>query len=273
MRTLKLTVAYDGTELAGWQRQASGRTVQGLLEDALTRIEGGPVSVVGSGRTDAGVHASGQVASVSVTNRLDPLTLRHALNANLPTDVRVLDVAEAPAGFDARRDAAQKTYEYRILNGVIASPFTRRFVWLVPQPLDIDAMARAAARLVGRHDFASFQSTGSSAATTCRTIRESQLVQDGPRELAERFSPIPMIAPADDASSVRLRYRIAGDGFLRHMVRTIVGTLVEIGLGRREADSVGAIMEARDRAEAGPTAPAHGLCLVRVEYSSVASGH
>ena len=264
-RTLKLTVAYDGTELAGWQRQASDRSVQGLIEGALARVDGMPVTIVGAGRTDAGVHASVQVASVSVANTLDPATLRRALNATLPPDVRVLAVAEAPDGFHARRDALRKTYDYRILNGAVASPFTRRFAWHVPQPLDATAMAHAATRLVGQHDFASFQSTGSSVATTCRTILGSELTQEDPRELADGATPIPFIASSDDAS-VLLRYRITGDGFLRHMVRTIVGTLVEIGLSRREPDSMDAIIDARDRAAAGPTAPAHGLCLVRVEY-------
>lgn len=264
-RTLKLTLAYDGTELAGWQRQASDRSVQGLLEVALARVDGVPVTIVGAGRTDAGVHASGQVASVSVANTLDPSTLQRALNATLPPDVRVLAVAEAPEGFNARRAALRKTYDYRILNGAVASPFTRRFTWHVPQPLDVSAMARAATRLVGQHDFASFQSTGSWVATTCRTILGSELTQENPRELADGATPISFIASSDDAS-VLLRYRITGDGFLRHMVRTIVGTLVEIGLGRREPDSMGAIIDARDRAAAGPTAPAHGLCLVRVEY-------
>ncbi|MBI4477055.1 MAG: tRNA pseudouridine(38-40) synthase TruA [Acidobacteria bacterium] len=270
MRTLKLALAYDGTDFAGWQRQAGDRTVQALVEEALSRIDGKSVSVAGAGRTDAGVHAIGQVASVSVTNDLDPATLRRAVNASLPEDVRVVSVVVTHDGFDARRDARRKTYEYRILNGAMADPFIRRFAWHVPQPLNAAAMAHAAARLLGEHDFASFQSTGSSVVTTRRTIFESSLERLSLRSVNAASTAIPLSSVAGVPPEL-LSYRITGDGFLRHMVRAIVGTLVEIGRGRREAASIDALLAAGDRSRAGPTAPAHGLCLVNVEYEADAT--
>ncbi len=252
MRVIKLTVAYDGTAYVGWQRQPNGRSIQALVEDALAPIEGGPVTVAGAGRTDAGVHALGQVASVELAATLEPATLARALNATLPADVRVLEAAEAPPGFHARFSAAGKTYRYQIRQARVVSPFEHRFVWHHPRALDVDAMARAADALVGRHDFAAFQAAGSDVATTVRTVT------------AARVEARPAGAPPD--AGVLLVVEIAADGFLRHMVRTIVGTLVEVGDGRRAPDAMAALVEAGDRSLAGPTAPARGLTLVRVEY-------
>jgi tRNA pseudouridine38-40 synthase len=245
MRTLKLTLSYDGTRLVGWQRQAAGESVQGVLEEALARFEGGPVTVHGAGRTDAGVHALGQVASVEVAFALDAATLMRALNAQLPEDVRVLSVEEAAPGFHARFSARSKSYRYCIRNGAVASPFERAYAWHVPQPLDVDAMRQAASRLLGRHDFSTFRSMGTDVPDAVRTLHLSTVL--------------------GDAGSL-LTYEVSGDGFLRHMVRAIVGTLVEVGRGWRDPAQIDALLQARDRARAGATAPPHGLFLVRVDY-------
>lgn len=245
--TLKLTLQYDGTHYVGWQRQTEGTSIQGLLEAALQPLAGAPVTVHGAGRTDAGVHALGQVASVTMATTLDGGTLVRALNAVLPPDVRVTAVEDAPAEFHARFSATGKVYEYRIVNAPVVSPFIQRYAWHVIPPLDVGAMRQASAALVGRHDFASFQAAGSSTHTSVRTLRRLEFVAGG----------------GPDTPTVM---RVEGDGFLRHMVRTIAGTLVEVGLGRRLPDAAASILAARDRTVAGPTAPAHGLFLVRVLY-------
>jgi tRNA pseudouridine38-40 synthase len=245
MRTLRLTLAYDGTRFVGWQRQAEGESIQGLLEEALAKFEGAPLTVHGAGRTDAGVHALGQVASVRVTFRHDTSTLTRALNAHLPEDIRVLAVDEAAADFHARFSARGKTYRYQMRSGGAASPFDRAFVWHVPEALDVEAMQQAAMVFIGTHDFAAFRSVGNDVATTVRTLTTSQ-VQAGEGGL--------------------LVYEVSGDGFLRHMVRALVGTLVEVGRGWRPAGSMAALLEGRARAAAGATAPPHGLFLARVVY-------
>ena len=247
MRTLKFTLQYDGTDYVGWQRQPNGTSIQALLEDALEPIEGQPVTVHGAGRTDAGVHALGQVASATLSNRLEEPTLVRALNAVLPAAIRVLGVEVVDPAFHARFSARSKTYEYRIVNAPIVSAFLHRYAWHVPQPLDLDAMRTAAGPLVGRHDFAGFQGAGSSVSATERTILELDFEDGGGYDL-------PLIV------------RITGDGFLRHMVRNIVGTLVEVGTGRWDPWRLLAVLDSRDRTHAGPTAPAHGLFLTNVTY-------
>jgi len=257
-RTLKLTVAYDGTRLVGWQRQAAGDSVQALLEDTLARFEGAPVVVHGAGRTDAGVHALGQVASVRVTCEHDTATLLRALNAALPMDVRILSVEEAAFDFHARFDARGKTYHYHIRNGPIANPFERAFVWHVPQPLDQAAMDEAARALEGTHDFAVFQSVGSDTPDAVRTLFESRISLEA--------TPQSYLSATGLGGPGVIVYRVRGSGFLRHMVRTIAGTLVEVGRGWRSPGSMKDLLAGGDRHHAGATAPPQGLFLVGVDY-------
>jgi tRNA pseudouridine38-40 synthase len=247
LRTIRFTIQYDGTDYVGWQRQANGVSIQELLEDACAPIEGRVVTLHGAGRTDAGVHALGQVASATLSNTLAATTLARALNAVLPPAVRVLTVEEMGPEFHARFSARAKTYEYRIVNAPVVSAFLHRYVWHVSQPLDVEAMRAAAASLVGAHDFAAFQAAGSAVASTERTILAID-VEDG------------------GAFDVPLVLRVSGDGFLRHMVRNIVGTLVEVGTGRRDPEHLPAVLDSRDRSQAGPTAPPHGLFLTNVTY-------
>ena len=259
---LKLTLAYDGRAYVGWQRQPNGVSVQGLLEEAIGRLEGAPVACAAAGRTDAGVHAAAQVVSVACARAMDVRAWQRALNALLPDDIRVLAVEEAPPAFHARFRARAKTYHYRILTGGVVSPFERGYVWAVGPRLDVPAMQAAAASLEGRHDFASFQAAGSDVRDTVRTVFTSRLLTGAGRGVPEGSA-----CDGLHASTGRLLlYEITGDGFLRHMVRNIVGTLVDVGEGRRPAGGMGELLAARDRSQAGPTAPAHGLVLARVEY-------
>lgn len=244
MRTLKITLAYDGTRFVGWQRQADGESIQGLLEDALARFEGGPVAAHGAGRTDAGVHALGQVASVRVTFAHDVGTLTRALNAHLPADVRVVCVEDAEDGFHARFSASGKTYRYQIRNTTTATPFDRAFVWHLPEPLSLAPMTTAAALLIGTHDFSAFRSVGSDISSPVRTVTRSEWRNN----------------------AGLLTYEISGDGFLRHMVRAIVGTLVEIGRGWRQPEEISGLLTGATRADAGATAPPLGLFLASVDY-------
>ena len=262
MRVLKLTLAYDGTRFVGWQRQADGESIQGLLEDALSRFEGAPVTVHGAGRTDAGVHAIGQVASVSVTFTHPAETILRALNAQLPEEIRLLDVADTALDFHARFSAKTKTYRYQLRAGTVGDPFTRAYVWQLPERLDGSAMQTAAAALVGSHDFAAFQSVGTEVSSTVRTIVRSEI--RGP----ERSASLQEIGSGADPMGPEglFIYEVTADGFLRHMVRAIVGTLVEIGRGWRSGDSIQQLIDGGTRAQAGATAPPHGLFLVRVDY-------
>jgi len=247
-RTLKLVLQYDGSDYVGWQRQAEGASIQGALEDALRPIEADRVTVHGAGRTDAGVHATGQVASFRLSASIDAVTLARALNAVLPLDIRVAKAEVMPDDFHARFSATGKIYDYQIVNAPFVSPFLRRYVWHVIPRLDIDAMREAARAIAGEHDFAAFQATGTDVHTSVRTVRRIEW-----RGGSDPGDPLTM--------------QIEGDGFLRHMVRSIAGTLAEIGLGRWRAEEMAAILASKDRARAGTTAPPSGLILREVLYS------
>jgi tRNA pseudouridine38-40 synthase len=244
MRRLKLGLEYDGTAYHGWQVQPGLDTIQGRLETAISRLTGSPIHVMGAGRTDAGVHALGQVASCEAAVRLDDLRLRRALNALLPRDIVVTGVETAPAGFDARRSARSKTYRYTLLRRDYPSALHGRYSLYVPHFLNLDAMQDAASHLVGTHDFSAFRAGTCTAATPIRTLRRASWATDGDL----------------------WRFEVEGDAFLQHMVRIIVGTLLNVGRGRRRPADVAAILASRDRRCAGKTAPAQGLCLVAVEY-------
>ncbi|MCC7007969.1 MAG: tRNA pseudouridine(38-40) synthase TruA [Acidobacteria bacterium] len=246
MRTLKLTVAYDGTNYVGWQRQVNGISVQQMIEDAFAPLAGttpGP-GVAGAGRTDAGVHAAAQVASVNVDFDHPADAVLRALNVRLPPDIRVMSVEEAPLGFHARFHARGKAYRYRVVTTSILSPFDRLFVSHAPGTRDVDAMREGARLLVGRHDFASFQARGSAPQHTVRDIERLDV----------------------DARPDEIVFDITGNGFLRHMARTLVGTLMEVGEGLRPPASMRAVLAARDRRAAGRTMPASGLTLMAVRY-------
>ena len=242
----KLVLEYDGTGYRGWQVQPAARTVQGEVEAALSRILNTPTRVRVGGRTDAGVHARGQVASFRTSRPLDPARFRHSLNCVLPADVSVSDVAEVPDTFDPRSDARSRVYRYRIWNRPYPSALHARFVWHVPRALDRAAMHEAAALLVGAHDFSSFQGADSVERTPWRTVLRSEVARD------EGF----------------LIYDVEARSFARHMVRNIVGTLVDVGRGALSLDEFSRIFAARDRTRAGATAPPQGLFLVAVRYGA-----
>lgn len=277
MPRFKITIAYDGTDFVGWQRQAAGASVQGLLEDAAGALDEPTVTVIGAGRTDAGVHAIGQVAAMTLARPIGAEALIRALNARLPDAIRVVHAVEVGATFHPQFDACAKTYRYRIWNAGTMSPFERRYAWHVPAALDLDAMCVAARTIEGEHDFAAFQAAGSDVATTVRRIAASTFTavdaggapgRGGRGDIYLGF-PIPPVErdrPAAHGRPTLLCYEITGTGFLRHMVRTIVGSLVEVGRRRRSADWIGSVMASRDRGAAGQTAPPQGLFLVRVDY-------
>jgi tRNA pseudouridine38-40 synthase len=256
-RTLRLVVAYDGADFAGWQRQAGQRTVQGELEAVLAAIEGAPVHVAGAGRTDAGVHAAAQVASVRLTAAIAPDRLVRAFNATLPPDIRVLAAEETFERFHARLHARGKTYRYYIWHAPMDHPALRRIAWHVPQRLSLPAMAEAAAVFVGEHDFAAFQGQGSRVRTTVRRVASATL---------ETEAALPGWCRAVDDRGRLLCVEFSGSGFLRHMVRAMTGTIVQVGKGRMRREDVAAALAGGDRAAAGPTAPAHGLHLWSVHY-------
>lgn len=271
MRNLRLVVAYDGTNLHGWQRQPDLPTVQDCLEVGIERVTGGRVRVWGSGRTDAGVHALNQVANFKTDCPIPCENLLKALNNVLPPTVRVQEVQEVSEKFHARYDVRSKTYRYRILQAPICSPFLWRFVWHYPFPLDHGHMAEATRLFEGEHDFTSFAAAdpdvgeGLSGPPGRREHYEGAPLPDtrGSREMVRKiFSSRVLWRPRTSM----LIYETSGNGFLHHMVRNIVGTLVEVGRGKLALQDVARILEARDRTLAGPTAPAQGLCLVKVEY-------
>lgn len=245
MKNFKLIIEYDGTNYSGWQRQARELTVQAEIERALAFMTRSTVTLIGAGRTDAGVHALGQVANFRCDTRLDPEAILKGLNSLLPGDIAIRDCRQVPDGFHARFDAKSKVYHYRILNRDTRPAVARHYAWFIHRPLDLAAMRRASGVLVGRHDFKAFESTGSPRAHTLRDVGAADWSEGEER---------------------RLTFQIEADGFLRCMVRNIVGTLVAVGLGKLVTGDIQAIMDARDRKRAGATAPARGLFLMEVKY-------
>jgi len=245
MRNIKLILCYDGTHFHGWQRQPGLRTVQEVLDDAILQLTGAPAVTSASGRTDAGVHALGQVVHFLTASRHSTETFVRALNALLPCDVRVLTAEEKPQAFHATLDARSKRYRYAIDNGLFASPFQLRYSWHVHPPLDAAAMARAGGALLGRHDFHSFETEWPNRTSSVRTILDLTV------ERADSFVTI----------------EIEADGFLYNMARSIAGTLMLVGSGKRPETWVSDVLAAESRSQAGPTAPAKGLFLVKVCYA------
>jgi tRNA pseudouridine38-40 synthase len=264
-RWLKLTVAYDGTDYAGWQVQPDKPTVQGAIEAAWREITQETIRVTAAGRTDAGVHALGQVVAVVTENRLPITDLHRGLNAVLPEDVAVVALDEAREGFHATYDALGKTYRYQIHNGRVPAIFDRRYTWHYPHALDAEAMHAAGQALVGKHDFSSFESVGSERPDSVRTIAELT-VRRGTSESPGRAWLLPSQIDVANVTADRVTIEVSGDGFLYNMVRAIVGTLVEVGRGTRDVSWPAAVLAACDRTQAGQTAPPHGLILARVLY-------
>jgi tRNA pseudouridine38-40 synthase len=261
MRNLRLHIAYDGADFCGWQYQPQKPTIQGCLEEALTKTLGGErVRLIGSGRTDAGVHAAGQVANFRTECPIPCENLRKALNDALPPTIRVLQVLEAPLDFHARYDARAKTYRYRILQAPVCPPFLSRFVYHEPCPLNHRGMAQAAKLIEGRRDFASF------AASDARSDRSTGKDKPANRQSKSNIRTVFSSCFFWKPQTKLLTYEVRADGFLQHMVRNIVGTLLLIGRGRLAPEDILNILIARDRSQAGPTAPAQGLWLIKVEY-------
>lgn len=244
MRNIKLTVSYDGTAYVGWQRQKNGVSVQEVIEKALRKIAGERVRLIGAGRTDSGVHASGQVANFRTNSRLAPERIKRALNSRLPEDIAVSAADEVGPDFHAQFSARRKRYRYTILNSDSCDPFVRKFAAHYPYRLDLPAMRKAARYLVGKHDFRAFQNSGSVRKDTVRTVRKIAVEKNGPLIYID----------------------IEADGFLYNMARNIAGTLIEVGRGKMPASGAKAILSGKDRRYCGPTAPAHGLCVIKVIY-------
>lgn len=248
---LRLDVAYDGTPFRGFARQPDVRTVQGELEESLAKLCGTELSTVGAGRTDAGVHAIGQVVSVfGAPDDLDPIKIRDSLNAMLPPSIAVAECRSVPEDFNARFSALSRTYTYAILQRSFSDPFLAPSVLFHPEPLDFEAMNEAAGHLVGAHDFSSFGRLPQADAPASRILYELRVRRDGDL----------------------IRVRARANAFLQQMVRSLAGTLIQVGEGRRSPEDMGQVLDARDRSAAGPVAAPHGLCLVSVEFADGWSG-
>jgi tRNA pseudouridine38-40 synthase len=244
-RNIRLLLEYDGSRYHGWQRQLDAATIQGVLEDAVARLTQARVAVIGSGRTDAGVHARGQVANFRTESAIPLRAFHQGLNSLLPKDIAVLEAIEAPPEFHARKSARAKTYEYRILNRPDRSPLYRNYAWWLARRLDLAAMAGAAAALPGEHDFTAFRASGSDNINPVRRV---------------------LAAAWQDEPGGWLTFTITATGFLRGMVRSLVGTMAEVGQGKAPPAKLAELLTSRARHLAGPTAPPQGLYLVEVVY-------
>ena len=246
----KLTIQYDGTDFHGWQVQDNDRTIQGELERVIGTLEDAEVKVIGSGRTDAGVHAEAQIANVVLERPFTPERLRNAINGNLWRDIRIMQVEEAPNEFHARFSAVSKTYVYRVVNAPVMSPFLRRFALHESRPLDVGAMTAASRFLLGEHDWTAFSSARSDGEGRVRTVSDCVIETHWDAR----------------AGAAVIEFRISANGFLRYMVRSIVGTILEVGRGEKDSDTIQTAIITGDRSLAGKTAPAHGLTLFQVRY-------
>lgn len=258
----KLTIAYDGTAYHGWQIQPGLPTIQGVLAEAIRHITGEQVLPQGSGRTDTGVHAVGQVASFSLQSPIPGSNLQRALNNLLPASIRILCIEDVVPTFHARHSAGRKTYEYRISTHAICPPTLAPFVWNCTWPLDLARMQEAAQHLLGAHDFSSFAATSPDLAT-----RTTENMEDDVPQTQEKSAVRTIFASDWHREAELLIYRVTGSGFLHHMVRNLVGTLVDVGRGRTLPNALPGILAARSRPAAGPTAPPQGLFLLQVDYS------
>jgi tRNA pseudouridine38-40 synthase len=250
-RNIRLRLAYDGSPYLGWQVQPQGPTVQAVLQEALRRITGHETTVKGSGRTDAGVHALEQVANFHTTSRMTPQAFVSALNSMLPPEIAALGADEVDLSFDAQYSAVEKTYRYRVFNSMVKSPFEHRRSWHIPGDIDEGSMRIVASYLIGINDFSSFRAVGCVASSPIREMKEIIISRYG----------------------AMITFELTADGFLRHMVRNIVGTLVDVGRGRFSTGEFATILDARDRTRAGRTAPPHGLYLLRVVYPAQGTNH
>lgn len=263
MRNIRLTLSYDGGAYAGWQVQPAARTVQGELESAIEALTGERPRVLSAGRTDAGVHALGQVASFLTDSTIPGEKWRPALQGRLPPDIVVLHSEDAPPDFHATFSATSKRYRYVIFHSLIDDPFLRRYAWRLSGPLDVEAMATSAQSLIGTHDFRCFESEWPNKATSVRTVVDAQVRSFGHWS---GWSSASLAAPNTTLEQPFIAFEIEADGFLYNMVRAIVGTLVNIGRGKWNAGMMAQIIAAGDRSRAGETAPPQGLYLVRVNY-------
>lgn len=256
MPTYRLTVAYDGTDFAGWQRQDNGPSIQAALETALAALFGHPVACQAAGRTDAGVHASGQVVSFTSPRTLPSRAIVYGTNDHLPTTIAVMAAEAVADDFEARHSASGKLYRYQVYNGPVRSPLHARTHWHVynGRTLDLPAMQAAAATLVGRHDFAGFRAASCERKTTVRTIRRLEVFRP-----ADRY-------PGSGADAAEISIEVEATAFLRNMVRILAGTLVHVGRGKMTPEQVAQLLTSRDRTKGGPTAPPQGLTLCRVDY-------
>ncbi len=246
----KLLIQYDGTDFHGWQVQEDSRTIQGELERVVSMIEDAPVAVVGSGRTDAGVHAEGQVANIRVNRPFTPEKLKNAINGNLWRDIRIMRAETAPDEFHARFSAKLKTYVYRVVNAPVMSPFWRRYAHHEARPLDVARMNDAARLFLGEHDWTAFSSAQADGENRVRMVTDFSVESSWDAR----------------AGAQMIEFRIAAHGFLRYMVRSIVGTMLEVGRGEKDSDTIQTAIVTGERGLAGKTAPAQGLTLFRVDY-------
>lgn len=257
-RTIRLTLAYEGTRYSGWQIQPGRATVQGVLAEAIRGVTGEAIVPRGASRTDAGVHALGQAVAFTTMSHLEPRVWVRALNAKLPVDITVVDGAAAPEGFDPVASAVRKRYRYRIHDAPWRPVLQRHLVWRWKSRLDVTAMQAAAASLVGEHDFTSFETTPSTRRSKIRTIHSADVFRH---------------SGYDDAAGAEVWFEVVGNGFLYNMVRIITGSLVMVGSGKRKPDWIREVIAARSRPAAGPTAPPHGLLLVSIDLDLGASDH